>query len=91
MTAQHPGAWAYTWIKDVVETTIRNHPKDCIFHPNAVANIMAEISEQKFDANQNGQYQLIDALVISIQRQEIYCPHEGIDRREELNGTQSAT
>lgn len=65
-------------VRDIVETTIRNHPKDCIFAPNAVDNICKSlglldphVDEEKF----------IEACIVALKENEIYCPHEGIDRR----------
>lgn len=64
--------------RQIIETAINNHPKDCIFAPNAIENAVAEMEGISQDLPTSD---LIDALVIAVERQEIYCPHEGIDRR----------
>ena len=70
---------------DLVTTTIRNHPKDCVFTPNAVENIMAKWSASKISQDAYC-HDVIDFLEAAIKAEEIYCPHEGIDRRSEYYG-----
>jgi len=67
-------------LEDIIKTVIANHPKDCIFHPDTVKNVMAivkAINPQTIDG-------LINVLETAIVNNEIYCPHEGIDRRKEF-------
>lgn len=73
-------------IADIVRTTIQNHPKDCVFTPNAVENIIAKfnISGRSGDYHSHG---MEDCLAELIMAEEIYCPHEGIDRRQEYYAT----
>jgi len=65
-------------IREVVEMVIRNHPKECIFTPNAVGIIISGSLHCK------NTEEIIDYLEEAIQKQEIYCPHEKIDRRKEF-------
>ncbi len=68
-------------IEEVIRTTILNHPKDCIFTPDAVKNIIAKWKVSGFrDVYEFGAE---DFLVEAIMAEEIYCPHEGIDKRPE--------
>jgi hypothetical protein len=71
-------------IRNIVETTLRNHPPDCIFHPNAVDNVIKKVLGKSFIVSAEGPIgiTLEDFLVEAIEAEEIYCPHEGIDRRE---------
>ncbi len=70
------------FIRGVIETTIRNHPKECEFLPDAV-NKAVKLFFSKYNTHMSND-QMIDLAVQSIQAQEIYCPHEGIDRREKM-------
>ncbi len=67
-------------IRDIVQTCLNNHPKDCIFTPNALEEILKEMSSSWDIYSLTFVYDLSRA----IERQEIYCPHEGIDRRAEF-------
>lgn len=64
-------------LRNIVTTTLMNHPDSCIFVSNAVEKIVAEVAA-KMPRDRN---QTIDMLVDAVKRHEIYCPHEGIDRR----------
>lgn len=64
--------------RDIVLTTMRNHPKDCIFAPNAVDNICAALAHAKNEED------FLEICVRALRENEIYCPHEGIDRRKEF-------
>lgn len=61
---------------EIVTTVLRNHPSDRVFTASALETITARTPDNL------SEYELIDYLVFAIQEQEIYCPHEGIDRRE---------
>ena len=72
-------------IEDIIKTVIANHPKDCVFHPDVVQNVMAvvqTINPQTTDG-------LINVLEAAITSSEIYCPHEGIDKRKKHINEQS--
>lgn len=63
-------------IREIVELVIKQHPKECIFHPDAVHNIVSNMPLYRSND------ELIDYLASAVREQEIYCPHEGIDRRK---------
>jgi hypothetical protein len=68
-------------IEEIVRTTIFNHPKNCIFTPDAVERVTAKWNAANFrDIYEFGAQ---DFLADAIMAEEIYCPHEGIDRRQE--------
>lgn len=62
-------------IEAIIETVIRTHPEDCIFGPNPVQLAVRHFENDATDRSR------IDVLEEAIKAQEIYCPHEGIDRR----------
>jgi hypothetical protein len=70
--------------KEVVELVIKNHPKECQFHPNALELIMGGLSKPKFLKCEPSMEQMLDEIAHTIKEYEIYCPHEGIDRRKEF-------
>ena len=68
----------------IAQSVIENHMAagPCLFAPMAVDRIVAEVSvKAKFCIRQQ---EISEALIGAIQAQEIYCPHEGIDRRAEF-------
>jgi len=65
-------------VSDIVDSTFYAHPKDCIFADGARDRIIAKC------VNVHGKSELIDALEAAFKAEEIYCPHEGIDRRAEF-------
>lgn len=67
-------------VDEIVTTVFRNHPKHCIFAPGACERVIA-----RTPANLTHD-ELLDYLEFAIRAEEIYCPHEGIDRREEHGG-----
>lgn len=69
-------------IREIVETTMAIHPKDCVFAPDAIENICEFVSAR----NNYGEQHLIDLITEGFKRNEIYCPHEGIDRRHLYKG-----
>ena len=73
-------------IAQIAKTTILCHPKCCIFTPNAVENIVAKWDALKISGDQNYSPIMIDFLEHAIKAEEIYCPHEGIDKRSEYYG-----
>lgn len=66
-------------LREIVDTCLRNHPKECLFEENAVDKIMADIEERITDGS--SAEEIIDVLEPAIKNREVYCPHEGIDRR----------
>ena len=68
-------------IDEVVRTAIRCHPKDCVFTPNAIENVVAKWNAENF-LDIFSPF-AIDFLEEAIKAEEIYCPHEGIDKRSE--------
>lgn len=65
-------------IREITEPIINVHPKECVFAPGAVDSIVAGAPPLKNEA------EVIDYLAKAIRAHEIYCPHEGIDRRAEF-------
>ena len=79
-----------SWLRTVIEITIANHPKDCIFGPDPVDGAMQWLEDHGpflLKPNQRLSDSLLDRLIEAIQLQEIYCPHEGIDRRQDVNAS----
>lgn len=68
-------------LREIVEITLRNHPKDCVFTPNALELILKELEGVDIASDPSAS---INAIVTAIQRQEMYCPHEGIDKRDQF-------
>lgn len=72
-------------LRTVVQEVMDKHPKDCIFTPNAVENIVASVMAERLS---DPRYWYSPSWVLSLERafraEEIYCPHEGIDRRAEF-------
>lgn len=69
-------------VRDIVETTMRCHPRDCVFITDAVGVITATViarvctpSYRPLTASD-----VIDIMQEEFRRAELYCPHEGIDR-----------
>lgn len=62
-------------IKDIVMSVLNNHPKDCEFIFDAANYIISE-GLKAGDADS-----LLTILEDAFKECEIYCPHEGIDRR----------
>ena len=63
-----------SFARSLVQTVLRNHPSECVFAAGAAERIVAampEIREREV---------LIDYLVEAIEAEEVFCPHEGIDR-----------
>ncbi len=68
-------------IREVIRTAILCHPKNCVFTPDAIESIIVKWKASGFrDVYEFGAE---DFLAKAIMAEEIYCPHEGIDRREE--------
>lgn len=61
---------------------MRNHPPDCVFAPNAVENIIEYVARET-NLGETGHSELVNRLVEGFELNEIYCPHEGIDRRDQ--------
>lgn len=66
------------FVRSVVLTTIRNHPPECMFAPNTVEEIVSGAPKYATDS------EMIDYIACEMGKREIYCPHEGIDRRLEF-------
>lgn len=66
-------------VYEIVRLVIAEHPKDCIFDDNALEKATDEVLTKVTDWMD---YAQVTALFEdAIQGQELYCPHEGIDRR----------
>lgn len=63
-------------LRDIVETVLRNHPPECIFAPNAIESIIADVQSKGAQTRE----ELIAALEGAVKAHEIYCPHEGIGK-----------
>lgn len=63
---------------EIIEATRANHPPDCIFDKN---NSWIERRTLEIAKSGIGKENIIDACVIAFKEAEVYCPHEGIDRR----------
>lgn len=77
----YPNAQNTPNVREIIETVIRNHPQDCIFAPGAVDRVV--IGAWKLGPKAT-EAELLDYLSGAIGKEEIYCPHEGIDRRAEF-------
>jgi hypothetical protein len=75
-------------LREIVKIVLQNHPKDCIFHPDALENIMQELDGNTTCPRIVGRdfydFDVVGDIERAIKRQEIYCPHEGIDKRKEF-------
>jgi len=67
-------------VNEIVRIAISNHPSECEFFGGREAAAAAAIAEIG-DISGLTESQALDRIVAAIQRQESYCPHEGIDRR----------
>lgn len=70
--------------RQIARTVIDLHKSrgECEFAPNAVDDVAAEVLTKVVDRSDEAA--VIDAMEEAIKRTEIYCPHEGIDRRAEF-------
>jgi len=68
-------------VREIITIVIDHHPKECIFVPNVVDEIMLVLSDAECEGPPN---LLVDLLERHILSREIYCPYEGIDRRTEF-------
>lgn len=66
------------FLLDVVEVTRINHPPECIFDKDD-----EWIVERTMDlaGPRPSKDAILDSCTIAFREAEIYCPHEGIDRR----------
>ncbi len=70
-----------TFLSDVIETVIRNHSDHgCAFAPGAKERVVTSL--MMAPASDSGA--LINQMTELLRAEEIYCPHEGIDRRHEF-------
>lgn len=69
---------------DIAATVIRLHTDrgECQFTPTAILDI-AEAGVRAERENKT-RAEILDALQEAVEAAEIYCPHEGIDRRAEF-------
>lgn len=65
-------------VREIVVTTIKNHKPPCLFAPNAADHIVGRIMKEATD-----QASFFDVCESALKEVEIFCPHEGIDRRAE--------
>jgi hypothetical protein len=66
-------------VREIVVTAMRCHPKNCVFKAGAVERIV----KRGEDSLLTNREKLIDAIEQGFLEEEIYCPHEGIDKRAE--------
>lgn len=71
-------------IEEMVDTIFRNHPEDCFFTPNARENIIKKLKEYTYNNHSMSQKEFAKAVDTAFKDEEVYCPHENIDRREEF-------
>jgi hypothetical protein len=69
-------------LREIVRTVLFNHPPECTFTPNAFEQIIQEVRPYLDNPIQTD---IVGAIERAVLRQEIYCPHEGIDRRSEYD------
>jgi hypothetical protein len=71
----------YFTLADIVEI-LQSHPADCVFELNAPQNIVDRLSVRS-----RGEWLLSrrEEFVNCFIQSEIYCPHEGVDRRAEYS------
>lgn len=67
---------------EIVDTIFANHPRDCVFAPGARERIIAHVESH---SRMGIRIEVIDLLEAAFKPEEIYCPHEGIDRRAEFD------
>ena len=68
-------------LREIINTTIQNHPPDCIFGPDPVEGAMKYLGEHGSTLVRQPFGDFFELIIEAIQSQEIYCPHENIDRR----------
>jgi len=68
-------------IENVASTVISRHALECVFEEDAIT----KITDEFFRVIEKDPVLCIDVfydlMVRCIQKYEVYCPHEGIDRR----------
>lgn len=65
---------------NIVDMVFLNHPRDCVFAHGARERILAKCDDLHGTARDH----VVDVLEAAFKAEEIYCPHEGIDRRAEF-------
>jgi len=70
-------------LEDLVDCCFQNHPADCIFAPGARERII-ERMRKLGDPLERYTPSYVDEFERAFKAEEIYCPHEGIDRRAEF-------
>jgi hypothetical protein len=70
----------YFTLEDVIEL-LKSHPADCVFELNAPQKILERLSGRTITEWITGctAFEFRQCFIQS----EIYCPHEGVDRRAE--------
>ena len=77
---------------DHVKSILRLHPAECVFELDAPQKILERLSQHskdywfsfgKYYINIEQEKQRLEEFRACWQLSEIYCPHEGIDRRSE--------
>lgn len=65
----------------IAQMVIKEHLSkgECLFIPDAVS-FMAKAAEEAFQAS-NTNDAAMNAMIEAVHEAEIYCPHEGVDRR----------
>lgn len=62
-------------LRNIVQDIMGRHPKECIFVSDAVNVIVSRVDQ--FAKKED----IVNQIYYAFQDAEIYCPHEGIDRR----------
>lgn len=70
-----------THIIELVDCMFRIHPPECVFAPGARERIIAALEAA---ATGGGREASLIALATAFRAEEVYCSHEGIDRRAEF-------
>ena len=76
-------------IRDIVEASIRNHPNDCIFRVDTVQFVIDWVEHQYNlykdwpEISDRKEFYIME-IAMALGQCEIYCPHEGIDKRDKL-------
>ena len=67
-------------IREIVEETIRVHPRDCLFERDAVERATAIAHFNLYRCHSKDD--VVDTIREAIRRVELVCPREGVDRTE---------
>lgn len=65
-------------IREIISTVLAVHPKDCVFVSDAENVIYNQVRSKVTSFSDDN---FVDVLTQAFHDAEIYCPHEGIDKR----------